>query len=214
MASDGLMTAQAPEFPAVANDTAGLIEIQFAGSMVAEETRDVAGRLESGAFGMALLAAKGIIDFGMANQAICHLGHGGKGDLRRLRQAAMAGLAGVRCIQMAADVARRLKVGFLIDGGSQQRRDVAHLEVLGVAEEGDARRRRRRDPGILMALEADRFRGQQVVRCLGAGGGRGVAGGALEFQREVQLMRKRRAEGRTPRHTPRDQQDGEPFHPL
>src|ERR1017187_8179057 len=115
---------------------------------------------------------------------------------------------------MAADVAGRLEVGLLIDGSGQDWRQVAHLEVLGVAEEGDARRRRRRDPGILMALEADRFRGQQVVRRLGAGGGRGLAGGAVEFQREVQLMRKRRAEGRTPRHTPRDQQDGEPFHPL
>ena len=86
----------------------------------------MAGGLERGILGVALLATEGIVDFGMADQAIGHLRHGGRGDHSGLREPAMAGLAGVRRVQMAADVAWRLEVIPLVDGGGNQRRQVAH----------------------------------------------------------------------------------------
>src|ERR1035437_4147188 len=103
---------------------------------------------------------------------------------------------------MAADVARRLEVVLLVDGGGKEWRQVAHLEVQGVVEAGDLGRWRRRDLSILVALEADGFRGQQVVGCLGAAGRRGVACGARKLQAEVELMREGRGVRHTPRHTP------------
>lgn len=65
--------------------TTGLVQIQFPRSMAAEETGHMAGGFERGVLEMALLAAKGIIDFGVAYQTICHLGHGGWGDMIGLR---------------------------------------------------------------------------------------------------------------------------------
>jgi hypothetical protein len=158
-----LVTSQTSEIPPVTNHTTGLIQVQFAGGMVAEETGQMAGGLERGVLGVALLATEGIVDFGVTHQTIGHLGHGGGGDPVRLQQSAMAGLAGILRVQMAADVARRLEVVLLVDGGGKKWRQVAHLEVQGVVETGDAGRWRRRDLSILVALEADGFRGQQVV---------------------------------------------------
>jgi hypothetical protein len=139
----------------------------------------MAGGFEGGVFSVALLATEGIVDFGVADQAIGHLRHCGRCDLIGFPQAAVAGFAGVLGVQVAAYIAGRLEVRLFIDGSSDGLRHVAHFEMLGVAEEGDAGLGRRRDLGILVALEADGFRRQQVVRCLGAGGGRGVAGYAL-----------------------------------
>jgi hypothetical protein len=85
--------------------------------MIAEETRQMARGFERGALGVALLAAKGIVDFGVAHQTIGHLGHDRRGDPIGLRQPAMAGLAGIRRIQIAANVARRLEVAPLVYGG-------------------------------------------------------------------------------------------------
>ena len=74
-----LVTSQTSEIPPVTNHTTGLIQVQFAGGMVAEETGQMAGGLERGVLGVALLATERIVDFGVTNQTIGHLGHGGGG---------------------------------------------------------------------------------------------------------------------------------------
>ena len=174
----------------------------------------MAGGLERGALGVALLAAKWIVDFGVAYQTIGHLRHGGGSDPIGLRQPAMASLTCIRRVQIAADVARWLEVVPLVDGGSKQRRHVAHFEVLCVAEEGDdAGLSGRGDLDIVIRIavtwQADGLRGQQVVGGLGAGGGRRVTGDALEFQGEVEFMREGIGVGRAPRQ----QNYGQMFHP-
>ena len=208
-----LVTPKTAEIPAVTNHTTGLVQVQFAGCMVAEETRQMARGFERGALGVALLATEGIVDFGVAYQTIGHLRHGGRGNPIGLRQPAMAGLAGIRRVQIAANVARRLEVVPLVDGGGKQRRHVAHFEVLGVAKEGDEGLWRRGDLDIVIlipvTLQADGLRGQQVVGRLGAAGGRRVTGDALQFQREVEFMREGIGVGRAARQ----KNDGQLFHP-
>jgi hypothetical protein len=174
-----LVTPQTAEIPAVTNHTTGLIQVQFAGGMVAQETGQVAGGFERGVLDVALLATEGIVDFGVTDDTIGHLGHGGGGDLVGFLQTPMVGLTDVLRVQMAADVTRRLEVGFLVDGSGQKRRQVAHLEVLGVAERSDTGLGRLRDQSILVAGEADGLRGQEIIGRFGAGGGCGVAGSAL-----------------------------------
>ena len=208
------MTPKTAEIPAVTNRTTGLVQLQFAGCIVAEQTRQVAGGFERGALGVALLAAKWIVDFGVAYQTIGHLRHGGASDPIGLRQPAMAGLAGIGRVKITADVARWLEIIPLVDGGGKQRRHVAHFEVLCVAEEGDdAGLSGRGDLDIVIRIavtwQADGLRGQQVVGGLGAGGGRRVTGDALEFQGEVEFMREGIGVGRAPRQ----QNYGQMFHP-
>src|ERR1035437_794758 len=100
-----LVTPQTAEIPPVANHTTGLVQVQFAGSMVAQKTGQMTGGFERSALGVALLATEGIVDFGVADQTIGHLGHGGGGDLDGVLQSAMAGLAGILRVQMAAYIA-------------------------------------------------------------------------------------------------------------
>lgn len=89
------MTPQTAEFSAVTHHTTGLIQAQFTGSMAAKETGHMAGGFELGVLGVALLATEGIVDPGVTNQTVGHLGHDGGGNLVGFRQPAMAGLAGV-----------------------------------------------------------------------------------------------------------------------
>ena len=212
-----LVTPKTAEIPAVTDHTTGLVKVQFAGCMVAQETRQVARGFERGSLSVALFAAEGIVDFGVAYQTIGHLRHGGSGDPIGLRQPAMAGLAGIRRVQVAADVARRLEIVPLVDGGGKQRCHVAHFEVLGVAEEGDAGLWGRGDLDIVIlipvTLQADGLRGQQVVGRLSAGCGRRVTGDALKLEREVELVREGGGIGHTPGRSPRQKNDGELFHP-
>ena len=161
------------------NHATGLVQVQFTGGMVAEETGQMAGGFERGVLGVALLAAEGIVDFSVTDDAIGHLGHGSRSDLVGFLQTAMARLAGVLGVQMAADVAWRLEVALLVDSSGQNRRNVAHLEVLGVAERSDTGLGRLRDQSILVAGEADGLSGQEIIGRFGAGGGCGVAGSAL-----------------------------------
>src|ERR1035441_6073138 len=151
-----LVTPETAETSAVTDHTTGLVEVQFAGCIVAQETRQMARRFERRALGVALLATEGIVDFGVAYQTIGHLRHGGGGDAIGLRQPAMAGLAGIRRVQMAADVARRLEIVPLVDGGGKLRGHVAQFEVTGVAEEGDAGARRRGNLDIRIRSEKRR----------------------------------------------------------
>ena len=68
----------------------------------------------------------------------------------------------------------------------------------------------RRYLGIFVAGAAGGFDGKEIVRSPGAFGGRGVAGGALQFEIQVEFMREGRGIGRAPRK----HQDGESLHPL
>jgi len=183
----------------VADYAAGFVQAEFAGSVVAEKAGDMAGGFERGVFGVAFFAAERVVDFGMADDAIGHFGHGGGADGVGFRQAAMAGFAGVGGVEMAADFAGRLEVGLFVDGGGQEGRDVAHLQVQGVVEGYDACRGRGGYLGIFVARAASGFDGQEIVGGFGAGGGRGVAGGALQFEIQVELMREGRGIGRAPR---------------
>jgi hypothetical protein len=187
-----LVTPQAAEIPAVTDHTTRLVQVQFAGRMVAEKARYVIGWLQRGVPGVTLFATEGIVDFGVADDAIRHLGHASRGDLVGFGQSAMTGLAGILRIQMAPDVARGLKVSLLVNRCCKNRRQIPHFEMLGVAKCHNPARRGCGNLRILMALAADGLGGQQIVGCLGAGGGRSVAGGALQFQAKVELMREGR----------------------
>lgn len=207
------MTTQAAEIAAVADDATGLIQVELAGGVIAEEAGHVTGGFELGVLGVALLAAEGIIDIGVADDAIGHTGHGGGGDLIGLVQAAMAGLAGVLGIQVAADIADRPEVSLLIDGIGNHWRDVAHLEMQHVRERGEAGDGRSGDLDIRVAGTANGFDGQQVVGHLGAAGSRGVTGDTLQVEAEVEFVRKGRGRGSGCR-APGEQNEGERPHPL
>ena len=132
------------------------VQVQLAGCVLAHETRNVAGRLQLGVLSVAFLATKRVIDFGMANQAVRHLRHGGRRYLVGFLQSPVAGLTGIAGVQVAADFARRLQIGLSIDSRGDDRRHIAHLEVLGVAEERHPRLGRSGNLGVLVAIQANR----------------------------------------------------------
>ena len=70
-----------------------------------DEVRCVTGGLQRGSFLMAERATEGRIDFAMTDETIGHLGEIRLGERGRLLHSAVAGCAGIRAIQMAADIA-------------------------------------------------------------------------------------------------------------
>ena len=68
------MAAEASEFPAVTDDAGLLIEVGFAAAVEVDIFGVVAGGLELLGWEVALLAGEGDVDFGMANEAVGHLG--------------------------------------------------------------------------------------------------------------------------------------------
>ena len=173
------MTAQAAKIGAVTDYATGFVQVQLAGSVVTDEVGHMTGRFEVGVFGVAFLATKGVIDVAMADDAISHFRHVGGTDLYRIRQAAVAGLAGIAGVEVAAQVAGGLKVGLLVDGGGDDGRDIAHFEVQGVAKGYDAGVAGRGDVAALVAGGAGGLDGKEIVGRFGAGGGRAVAGCAV-----------------------------------
>jgi hypothetical protein len=157
----------------MAESASCFVEMQFACAVEVQEVFHVAGGLQKGSvLDVAILAGEGQFDLGMAHQAIGHLGHSGVGDLVRLLQASMTRFAGISGVEMASNVAGRLQVILLIDGLCQDRRDVSHLEVQGVAELVHTSRRLGGNGGDFvfgMAVQADLFGGQQVVLGSSAG---------------------------------------------
>jgi len=174
-----LVATQAAEVAAVANDATRFVEVELAGGVVADEVGGMADRFEVGVFGVTLLATKGVIDIAMADNAIRHLRHGGSAGLLGFGEAAVASLARIAGVEVTADVPGGLKVGLLVDGGSNERRQITHFEVQGVIEGRDAVWWGRGDVAVLVAGGAGGFGGQEIVRCLGTSGSRRVAGGAL-----------------------------------
>ena len=145
------VTSEAAEIGTVADGATGLVEVQVAGAVGAHEARYVVGRLEVIAFSVALLAAERVVDLAVADKAIGHFRHVGGGDLRTFFQGSMASLAGVGSVQVAADIARGLEVLFLVDSGGDGGGQVAHFEVLLVAEMNHSGGRRTRDVARFVA---------------------------------------------------------------
>jgi len=110
------MATQAAELAPVAHRTGGFVEVQLPGRVVVEEARNVGGRFQRGIFGVALFAAEGCVDLGVADQAVGHLRHIRRAHLIRLLHPAMAGLAGISGVQVGPDVLGRLEVSFPVDG--------------------------------------------------------------------------------------------------
>jgi hypothetical protein len=126
---------------------------------------DVIGRVGGGfqvlARRMAKLAGKGVVDFGMAGEAIWHVGVEREGGGFTLFDAAMAGGAGVGGgLQMGGGfggrgwVDGRGKVGFCVDGSEDEGRNIAEGGVFLVVEAGDGEFSRFRDNGGGVALDA------------------------------------------------------------
>jgi len=168
--------------------------MQLAGAVGVHEPLRVAGRLELGVLGVAVFATEGWIDLRVADQAIGHLRQGCASDLVGFLQAAVASLAQVFGVQVAADIAGRLEVIAVVDGGGDEGRGAAHLKMQRVAEFGQTRggRGRNRDLAILVTREADALRGQEIVLHFGAGRGRGVALHAFEALAQMDAMGKGR----------------------
>jgi len=141
------VTAQTGELASV-TDRAGLqIQSRFFVGMGVQKTVHVAGRFQLSVFGMAERAAIGQIDLIVADQAIRHARHIVAADGVRLIEPSMARRAEICGVQQRADFRAVLaEIGSLVDSRRDYGRDVAELEVLGVAEffERGLRRQRAR----------------------------------------------------------------------
>ena len=205
------MTAQAAKSLPMADRAAWLIEVHLARAVGRDETFYVTGGLEVIVLGVALFATERIVDLVVADDAVRHLRHVEGGNLVALRQSAMAGVAGVLRIEVPADVARGLQIGLLIDGGRNHRSDVAHLEMLLVAEMSHPGGRWSRDLHRGVATGADLLIRKQVVGRLRARAHFGVTRHAFHLQFDVKLMGKRGGAGC---RSPEDQQRERVPHPL
>jgi hypothetical protein len=163
-----------------------------------------------GILGVALLAAKRVIDLAMADQAIGHLGHGGGRDLAGLLQTAVAGLAGVLGIQVGPDIANRLQIGLFINRGGEDGGHISHLQVQGMIEEGDTGWSRRGNLNVLVTVLAGLLFREEIVRRFGAGRGGSMASGAFQFEAQVELMGK----GRRVYGAQNPKKNYEALHPL
>src|SRR6266700_769983 len=104
------MTPQTSEFPAVADRARRLIHRLPAMRIV--KFYRVTGGLHCRSLRMAEFATERRVDLVMADQAICHLREVRFRQRSGLLHAPMASRAGVRAIEMPADIARRRKIRF------------------------------------------------------------------------------------------------------
>ena len=186
------MTAQTAEPRPVADRATRFIKVHLAGTVGRDESFYVTGRFEVIVLGVALLATERVVDLVVADDAVRHFRHVERRNLGAVRHSAMAGIAGVVRVEVLSDIARRLEIGFLVDRLGDHRCDVAHLEMLLVAEMSHPGGWRIRNLPRLVARPAGFLFGQQIVRRSGAGGSRRVARAAARFQFQVELMRKGR----------------------
>ena len=101
------MAAQTSKTPPVAHRAGWLVE-GFGGPAVPFQViRCMTYRLQFGTLRMTRLAAEWVFDFGVAHQAIRHLRHGGRRHGIGFFHAAVAGGAGIRRVQVSANVAGR-----------------------------------------------------------------------------------------------------------
>ena len=95
-----------------------------------------------GAFQVARRAGEGVIDLGMANQAIRHLWQIGRGGKSRFSHAAMARLAGILGSHVMVRVLMLAKVGAALNRGGNNGRGITHLQVKLVVKAVDSLRGR------------------------------------------------------------------------
>ena len=125
--------------------------------------RCVIGRLQGRTLGMTEFATERRVDLVMTDQAIGHLRQSGLRQRRGLLHTAMAGRAGVRAVEIPADIVRRREIGFRIDGRANHRRDISQREVLLVIETQKQSRPRLPHARLLMTPQADIRRREVVV---------------------------------------------------
>ena len=148
---------------------------------------------------VALLATEWQLDLAMADESIGHLGHVGAAYGVRRVDAVMAGEAGVRAVQLRAQIARLGKVLAAIDGLRDQGRDVPELQVLFMAEMRQPCLGRCRNRYGLVARLAH-LRGRQIVVFHArAVRHRNVAACAVRLQLQMNAMRERRGRCREAR---------------
>ena len=196
------MASHTSEIASVAEGAGGLVQLHFSGTVGVHEMWNfgVTGRTQLGILRVAIPAGEWGFNRRMTNQAVGHLRQRGARDPVRLFQTAVASLAGIVRSQAAADpwrlIARRPQVVLVVDGSGQERRDVAHLQMQGMAEMRQVGGRRRGDFGLAVASQTNSLGRQQVVCNLRAAGSRGVTGDALHPHAKVRAMRKGRGPAR------------------
>ena len=114
---------------------AGLLVVgNFSGRMEIDEIASVVRRTKVDPFEMAFLATEGIVDLGMANQAVRHerkVSLVGKIGLPNTPVARLAGIAG---IEMLPGVTGFAEIRPAVNGGGDQRRCVPQAQVELVVE--------------------------------------------------------------------------------
>ena len=118
------VAAKTGELPAVADSARRLVEYGALTAVRIEKIGRVVRRLQIHAFGMAEFATVGWIDLVVANQTIRHARHGCRGYSVGFFQAAMAGSARIRAVEMDTEIAGRRKVGIAVHGSRQYRGDI------------------------------------------------------------------------------------------
>ena len=99
----GLVASHAGEVRSVARQTRSLVELDLAGCMLVDKRAGVIGGTQLDAFEVALLATEGIIDFGMAHEAIRHLRQVCFARQIGFLETAMARLAGICTVEALTD---------------------------------------------------------------------------------------------------------------
>ena len=128
------MAPQTPESTPVADRARRLIELGVGSRVRFQKFRRMIGGPQLGAGAMTAFTTERQLDFSMTNQAVGHLRHVRPAHRIRCLDAAVARQAGVRSVQLRADVAGGREVLAAVDGLGDDGRDVAELQVLFVAE--------------------------------------------------------------------------------
>src|SRR5215471_8090929 len=102
------MTPETPERAPVTDRAGGLVQVQLARGVGRHKVLSVIGRLEVSVLGVALFATERVLDLAVANQAIRHLRHRGRGHRVGVLQAPMTRLAGVLGVEVSPDIPRWL----------------------------------------------------------------------------------------------------------
>ena len=142
---------------------------------------------------VAQLATVGNFDLVVADEAIRHGGHVCGTYLPGDIKGAMAGLAGIAGFERLSQAGvRHGQVTFRVEGGPQDRSDVAELQMQLVVEFCNTGDRGRRNDTVIVTLQAYLPPWEQIIASAGAGESGRVAAGTVEFEPEVKLVGKRR----------------------
>ena len=102
--------------------------------MLVDKRAGVIGGTQLDAFEVALLATEGIIDFGMAHEAVRHPRQVCLACQINFLQAAMARLAGIGAAEAPSDAGGPAQVGAAVDSARQQTSDISEFQMEFVVE--------------------------------------------------------------------------------